>query len=143
MVRNIKIILLVAGLVCFIPVVLFSLSKLGDIYRLFDPYSDEQIAGPTIVSSDWLEIAPKKPLKVERQIQMIVLDLDKSIKLERDGTLVLPGGSTVTPEVQLVGDDGKTYELNHPSSWSNPSTRTNYAEFSMADLPKDRMYGKV
>src|SRR5438045_5362539 len=109
------VILLVVGFVCLTPIAILSLSKLGEIYRLFDPYSDEQIAGPTIVSSDWLEIAPKKPLKVERQIQMIVLDLDKSIKLERDGTLVLPDGSTVTPEVQLVGDDGKTYELNHQS----------------------------
>ena len=142
--RNTKIILLVVGLVLVIPVAFFSFSKLGEIYRLFNPYLDQEIAGPTIVSSEWLEFVPKRPLKVERQIQMIVLDLDKSITLERDGAgLVLPDGSVVTPEVQIIGDDGKTYSLNHPSSWSNPQTGTTYVEFSLPDLPKDRAYSKV
>jgi hypothetical protein len=137
------IILVIVGVVCLIPVAIFSLSKLGEVYRLFDPYLDEQIVGPTVVSSEWLEISPRKPLRVERQIQMIVLDLDKSVELDRDGRLLLPDGSVVTPQVQLVGVDGRTYELNHPSSWSNPSTGTKYAEFSMPDLPKDRAYSEV
>jgi len=47
--------------------------------------------------------------------------------------IVLPDGSVVTPEVQIIGDDGKTYSLNHPSSWST-HTRDNYAEFSLPDL---------
>ncbi len=142
--RNSKIILLVVGFVCMISVAFFSFSKFGEIYRLFNPYLDQEIAGTTIVSSEWSEIVPKKPLKVERQIQVIVLDLDKSIRLERDGSgLVLPDGSVVTPQVQLLGDDGKTYDLNHPSSWSNPSTGVTYAEFSLPELPKDRAYSKV
>jgi len=143
--RNFKIVLLVfIVLVCLVPTALIAISMTEKLYRWYNPYLDQEIAGPTIVSSEWLEIVPKKPLKVERQIQMIVLDLDKSITLERDGAgLVLPDGSVVTPEVQIIGDDGKTYSLNHPSSWSNPQTGTTYAEFSLPDLPKDRAYSKV
>jgi hypothetical protein len=142
--KNSKIILAVVGSLCLISVAFFGFSRVGEIYRLFDPYLDREIAGPTTVSSEWLEIIPTKPLRVERQIQMIVLDLDKTIKLERDGSgLVLPDGSVVTPQVQLVGDDGKAYDLDHPSSWSNPSTGATFAEFSLPELPKDRAYHQV
>src|SRR4051794_25909731 len=94
---------LVIGLIGLIPVVIFGAIITGNIYRLFFPYLDQDITGQTDISSEWMEIVPKKPLRVERQIQMIVLDLDKSIKIGRDGSgLVLPDGSVATPEVQLV-----------------------------------------
>jgi hypothetical protein len=142
--NKIKKILLLVGLVCLIPVVILGVSMSINLYRYFNPYLDQDITGPVTVSSDWLEIVPKKPLRVERQIQMIVLDLDESIKLERDDWgLVLPDGSVVTPQVQLIGDDGTTYDLNHPSTWWNPSTRVTYAQFSLPDLPKDKAYRAV
>jgi hypothetical protein len=142
--NKIKKILLLLGLVCLIPLIILGVSMSAELYRFFNPYLDQDIAGPVTISSEWLEIVPKKPLRVERQIQMIVLDLDKSIKLERDGWgLVLPDGSIVTPEVQLIDEDGKTYNLDHASSWSSPSTGVTYREFSLSDLPTSKAYRAV
>jgi hypothetical protein len=143
--NKIKKVLLLLGLVCLIPLILLGVSMSADLYRFFNPYLDRDIAGPVTISSEWLEIVPQRPLLVERQIQMIVLDLDKSIKLERDGWgLVLPDGSVVKPQVQVISDDGKTYDLNHPAFWWNPSTGVTYAEFSLLELlPKDRTYRQV
>ena len=97
------------------------------------------------LSSQWTELVPTKPLSVNRQIQMLVLDLDKSIKFQRDGfELVLPDGSTVTPEVQLVDLDGNIYPLTQPSEWFSPSTGVKYREFSSKnDLPKGKLFRAV
>lgn len=68
------------------------------VYNYFFPYLDQQISGPITLSSQWTELVPSKPLSVHRQIQILVLDLDKTIRFQRDGfELVLPDGSTVTP----------------------------------------------
>ena len=105
--RNLKIILLVLGLVCLIPAAFFGLSKMGEIYRLFNPYLDREIAGPTTISSEWLEIVPKQPLRVERQIQYMILDVaDPFEPLYDKWSLRLRDGSVVKPEVQLIDEDG-------------------------------------
>src|SRR5258708_10775623 len=144
MTRNHKIVLLVIVVICLLPVAFFGLVKVGEIYRLFDPYLDQEIAGPTIISPEWQKLVPKKPLRVERQIQIIVLDLDKSIKMESAGWgVVLPDGSVVKPEVELIGNDGKTYALSHRSFSWNPATATTRAEFSLSDLPQDKTYREV
>lgn len=144
MTRNYKIVLLVIGSICLMPVAFYGLVKMGEFYRFFDPYLDQEIAGPTIIPSEWQKLVPKKPLRVERQIQMIVMDLDKSIKMESAGWgVVLPDGSVVEPEVELISDDGKTYELSHRSFSWDPSTATTRAEFSLSDLPKDKAYREV
>ena len=64
--RSVKIILLVVSVVGLIPVAFFGLAKTGEIYRLFNPYLDQEIAGPTTISSEWLEIVPKQPVRAER-----------------------------------------------------------------------------
>jgi hypothetical protein len=116
----------------------------GPVYRFFFPYLDQEVSGPIIITTDWTEIKPKKSLRVVRQIQMLVLDLDRTLSVERDGWgIVLPDGSTVTPEVQLIDEDGKIYVLNHPGSWWNPSTGETHREFFAPDLPKSKIYPTV
>src|SRR6185503_10432097 len=73
-----KKILLIIGIVCVIPAAFFTVSSTVDLYRFFNPYLDEEIAGATAISSEWQDVVSKRPLRVERQIQMIVLDLDRS-----------------------------------------------------------------
>jgi hypothetical protein len=74
---------------------------------------------------------------------MVALDLDQSIGTERDGAgLVLPDGSIVRPQVELVSKDGTTYELNLPSLFIS-NTGEILAYFSGDDLPKDKTYIKV
>lgn len=113
------------------------------LYRWYNPYLDQELAGPITTTSQWLEITPKAPLKVKRQRHLIALDLDKSIRTEEEGSgLVLPDNSVVRPQVELVGNDGKTYELNVPSFFfSNTGEILTY--FSEHDLPTDQTYIKV
>ncbi|HKO42104.1 MAG TPA: hypothetical protein VJU84_02350 [Pyrinomonadaceae bacterium] len=142
--NKIKRIFLLGGLVCVVPILILGVSMSVELYRYFNPYLDQDITGPVTIPDEWLELVPNKPLRVERQIQKIVLDLDKSVKLERDGWgLVLPDGSIVQPAVQLIDENGQVYNLDVASSWSNPSTGVTYREFSMADLPKDKSYRMV
>ncbi len=114
MTRNLKTILLVVGLVCLIPAALFGLSRIGEIYRLFNPYLDTEIAGPTTISSEWLEIVPKQPLRAERQIKNFIIVFDKSQSYEPlEGTygVRLPDGSIAVPEVQLVDESAHIHVL--------------------------------
>ena len=74
---------------------------------------------------------------------MVVLDLDKSIKTEPGGLgLVLPDGSIVRPQIELVDKDGETYELNVPSLFLS-NTGEILAYFSGSDLPNGKTYIKV
>ena len=142
MTGNTKIVLLVL-LLCLLPIGLVGLFMTARLFRWYDPYLDQELAGPITTTSEWLEIAPKSPLRVERQRQMIALDLDKSIHDQREGSgLVLPDGSIVRPQVELVGSDGKTYELNMPSFFLADTGET-LAYFSGEKLPEDKTYIKV
>jgi hypothetical protein len=128
----------IVGLVLIMGVGIFT------IYRFFNPYLDREVSGPITISNEWMEITPKEPLRAERQIQFLVLDLDKSIRAERDGWgLVLPNGSITTPEVQLIDKDGIIYGLTQPSVWLSPSTGVTLRQFSSPDLPKDKVYRAV
>jgi hypothetical protein len=142
--RNLKIIVLIfILLVGLVASAFFAIFIAGKLYRWYNPYLDQELAGTTTTASQWLEIVPQSPLRVERQRQMIALDLDKSIHTEREGSgLVLPDGSIVRPQVQLVAKDGKIYELNRPSFFLS-NTGEILAYFSRADLPNDQTYIKV
>jgi hypothetical protein len=143
-VRPGKKLLLVVGAAGLLAAVALTVVVSGDIFRFFFPYLDQDLAGQVVISSEWTEIAPKKPFQVDRQIQMIVLDLDKSINLERDGFgLVLPDGSVVTPEVELIDQEGKAYPLDAPSASLN-STGVKYRQFSSGkELPSGKIFRAV
>ena len=114
------------------------------LYRWYDTYLDRELAGPTTTTSEWLEIAPKSQLKVERQRHMVALELDESIRTENEGSgLVLPDGSVVRPQVELIDEDDETYELNVPSLFVSASKGQTLAYFSARDLPKNKSYIKV
>jgi len=61
----------VVGFVCVIPVA-FLVSQVRRDLSLVQPVSRSGIAGPTIVSSEWLGLF-REAAEIERQIQMIVL----------------------------------------------------------------------
>ena len=133
--------IVLAVLACSVSAVFFLLS-ITKIYRWFNPYLDQELAGPTTTTAQWLEITPYFPLKVSRQRHMVALDLDSSIRTETNGAgLILPDGSVVRPEVELVSKAGKKYELNLPSLFvSNTET---LAYFSGENLPTDQTYVTV
>lgn len=131
----------VAVLVVFVSTVFFVVT-VGKFYRWHRPYLDEELAGPTITSTEWLEITPESPLKITRQRHLVALDLDKSIRTEQNGAgLILRDGSIVRPQVELVSEDGTIYELNRPSLYESATETLAY--FTGEDLPKDKTYVRV
>jgi hypothetical protein len=140
-----KKLLLVIGAAGLLLAIALAVIVSSSIYRLFFPYLDQDVTGQILISSEWTEIVPKKPFSVERQIQMIVLDLDKSINLQKDGWgIVLADGSVVTPEVELIDQEGNTYPLDVPSAWFSPSTGVKYREFSSKnELPSGKIFRAV
>jgi hypothetical protein len=121
------------------------------IHRVFNPYLDREIAGPVVIPTEWLEVAPQEPLRPQRQIQDLVLELDGSVKAPKYGEkgyhcwgVVLQDGSIATLEAQIVDDGGKVYELNAPSFIIDPSgSRPLLRKFSRIGLPTDKIFRKV
>ena len=142
--RNRKTVLLaLVVLVCLVSTGLLTIPVALKLYRWYNPYLDQNLIGPVTITSAWIEIEPKSPLRVERQRHLIALDLDKSIQTEQGGSgLVLPDGSIERPQVELVGKDGRTYQLNVPSLFLSNTGET-LAYFSGDDLPNDKTYIKV
>ena len=135
---SLKIVLLVLGLFCLIPIAYIGLAIMGEIYRFFNPYFIQEISGPTTISSEWLEILPEKPLRAKRQINRVVLVISDSYEPDYEHwALRLKDGSLVKLEVQLVDENGTTYDLR------SPAIGPREMELGMLDLPKDRVYRMV
>jgi len=134
------------GSVCLLGLlVLGAFNVIGFFSRLFHPYLDLEIKGPTTLSNDWQEIVPQKPLRPERLVQQVVIYVEKPVTKDRDSwELVMPDGSRVTPEVQLIDDHGNVYDLLVPSAATYPnSTEAFQRGFGNRDLPRDRVYPRV
>ena len=134
----------ISVVVCFV-VFAFALYTSESIYRFFHPYLDRQIAGATTVPSDWLEITLQEPLRAERVVQQVVLYVDKPVTHPRDSwELIFPDGSKVIPEVQLVDQDGKVYDLTEPTTVTKPGSRESFQRgFGARQLPSDKTYRTV
>src|SRR5437588_687789 len=98
------------------------------LLRFVHPYLDRDLSRARVITSEWTEIVPDIPLKVERETQTIVLEVDPSIRssLPKQMGLLLPDGTVVVPEVQLVDQDGQIYQLHlgyqsGPLSFEPPS----------------------
>src|SRR2546429_7230822 len=115
-----KKIFLILAVVLIVIIAALSVNMSIGIFRFLKPNLDQEIMGPGVVSSSWLEITPKEPLRAERVVQQVVLYVEKPVTHPRDSwELVLPDGSKVIPEVELVDQDGKIYHLTDPSTVAN------------------------
>jgi hypothetical protein len=123
----------------------FGLYTFIGIYGFFRPYQDREIMGSATISSSWLEIVPKEPLRAEQVVQQVVLYVRKPVKQARDSwELILPDGSQTIPEVELVDQDGRTYYLTEPSAIASPGSDEAFQRgFGAWQLPKDKVYRLV
>jgi len=139
-------VLLTIGIACLISIIAYTLflSSLG-IYDYFHPNLDVEISGPALISNNWLEITPQIPLRAKRVVQQVVAYVDKPVTKDRDSfELVFPDGSRVTPEVEVIDDDGKIYKLTDASSITTPKSSEAFQRgFGAWQLPNDKVYRKV
>src|SRR5947209_6933963 len=119
--------------------VLILLIAIG-FYQHRRPFLDREIKGPVTISLDWLEITPDKPLKPERDVQEIMLSLEPPFIGDFEAKKIrLPDGSLVFPEVQLIDQNGNTFNLR----WGGFRGHMNIEFSNFDELPKDRGYRTV
>ena len=117
------------------------------LYRMFRPFLDRELSGPTVITSQWTEITPTEPLRTCREHQEVVLDISgfegQQLDLTNTG-LKLPDGSVVLFDVQMIDERMNVFTANG-ETLSGP-----LLGFSVHDeltrresLPKDRAYVKV
>jgi hypothetical protein len=121
-------------------VLLFGLFVLSAVMS----HRDREISGELVLSPEWVEVTPDKPLSFPKRSQGIVLyiaeplvpdNLDLTRPRLTDGTLI-------RPEVQLVEQDGSVADvelLRAPS----PSMHHNSLGGHVRRLPEGRVYTKV
>jgi hypothetical protein len=143
--RTTKVLIIVGAATCLAVLTLGVLGSIDLYRRLTNPYLAQEISGPRVLSDEWLEIVPDKPLRPERIVQEIIIYVDKPVTKDRDfWDLVLPDGSRVTPEVELVDEDGNIYKLTLPSAVENPNSIEAFQRgFGLRGLPKDKVYRTV
>ena len=103
-------------------------------------FLDRTIKNQTTLTSAWMEIVPSPPLKPERDVQAIMIDVEKDYagELERGGIVRLPDGSAIKPEVQLLDMDGDTYNLELNGQFGNDRIL-----YSIPDELKGKQFRRV
>jgi hypothetical protein len=143
------------GLVAIVVLVILGFGITGlvgfRVYRFIHPYLDRDIVGSITISPDWIEIVPTEPLRPDREFQYVVLDIEPPVKSNAPQSLglLLPDDSVVVPQIQLIDQDGKVYELNVAyqrggEKFGPPPSRpweTGFA--SHEDLPKGRVFRAI
>jgi hypothetical protein len=118
----------------------------ANIYAFATSDSEELVSGPVIVSAQWTEFVPQRPLQPRKQTQEIVLDVDPSEGLIEDNLhsdrMQLANGTVLHPQIQLVDSHGNVFDAE-VSRYPVPSRYENGLSGSVSNLPKDREFTKV
>jgi hypothetical protein len=114
------------------------------------------IAENVTVSSEWLEIQPKPSLKSSKMSQYITLDVEGAKRsVNPDGSIgdaslrdwnkiELLNGALATPEVQVVDEYGKVYNLHASMEYRDGKGYTiDFDGSRMTHFPQDKVYRMV
>ena len=132
---------LIVGLACLIPIFAFAIRFSPGIHRaIFNPYLEQEVAGPVTITQEWKEITPPRALRAARQIEYVILNIAEPFEPNNKGDwgLRLPDGSVVIPQVQLVDQEGNIFDLK-----SVALDETGMGFSAENNLPKDRVYRAV
>lgn len=110
-----------------------------------------KLSGPTVVGNEWVEFHPERPLKAEKTIQFIVIDLEPPLQCDilgegngpnRGKGILMPDGDVINPEVEVIDEFGNTFSLvwrGARGGLSSPAYRLPYPN----EFPQDRTYKVV
>lgn len=141
--------LIILAVLVFACLIIGLLKTYPKVARLLNPYSERELSGPVTLSKDWIEIEPKPALVIDRPVQEIVLELDKSIEVNVNTfDLVLPDGSLASPKVELVDQAGTVYDLSIPSAAKTNQGKIWLRGYGMgiqasSSLPRTTAFSKV
>lgn len=143
--RWLRAIIISFGAVCLVVVVAPRLyRRMGPLPNL----TDRNIAGATVITSEWLEIKADPALKVSGKTPLVILKLETDDYLPDFASQKLryPDGTLRAPNVQLIDEQGNTFVLHllMAQHWDRSgSNKMGGAGFGAADLPRDRSYSKL
>ncbi|HZS46231.1 MAG TPA: hypothetical protein VFC63_14240 [Blastocatellia bacterium] len=77
------------------------------------PYIDQNVAGLTKISPEWIEITPDKPFELIGDVQAVSLHLAEPFLVPEKFLkgVQMPNGLTTIPEVEIVDADGVSLPL--------------------------------
>lgn len=104
-------------------------------YGISHTTTDQEVAGATKISSDWVELMPKQPLKSTRWTQSLILELSPDMPAAT-ANLSVPHPQ---PEVELIDEYRNTYRLHV----AGKDSRVIVFSSELVPLPRDRVYSKV
>ena len=106
---NQKALAVITAVVIGIPSLLFGLL----ILVILSMDSEQKVAGEMTLTSDWVEIVSRRPLRPSKQYQSIVLEVaEPLVKDNWYGQVVRPDGTELHPEVILVNEQGDAIPVN-------------------------------
>ena len=130
---------LTVAVLCVLPLAVGSCS----VDRRLNPNLDRKIAGPVLISTEWMEIAPQEPLKPERELHEVIIWLPNPYSTDRKSEQKNPTDLSAIPEVQLVDQNGNVLNLK-VSSRDHTSIGFSFRDESHREvLPKDRVYRAI
>jgi len=109
-----------------------------------------KLSDAVTVRNEWLEFHPQSSLKADKDIQMVVLDLESPFKYDfyKEGVgpnsgmgILMPDGEVINPEIEIIDQDGNKFNL----VWSG-ARQTFSPVYSLPhpnQLPRDREYKTV
>jgi hypothetical protein len=120
------------------------------LYYLHKMYIKYEIAADVLITSEWTEILPKLPLKIQKRLQRISLQIRCEQNLDQEEDIwFLANGTVIHPQVQIVDEFGNTYELEGGQAGGHHKSLDIFVASSLGfsykpgGLPKDRTYTKI
>lgn len=135
-----KILLILIGVAAFA-----ILLVLGWIeYWFATKQSDIEVASDVDISTDWIELTPKPPLRARKHCQYVLIFVDGCDTTSDDSSthLFLPDGTSVTVDLEILDNTSKAYKLS-PSLFieSGVGYSGNYA--ARSSFPQDKPFTRI
>lgn len=75
---------------------------------------DVTIADTIVINSEWTEIRPPEPLRVEKENQFVSIGVVSPSSLNARGKgIASPDGKVATPEIKVISTDGVEYPMTY------------------------------
>jgi hypothetical protein len=113
-----------------------------------------KVSDDLTISDKWVDLQPRQPLKADKDLQYIVLDLKPPFRddIRREGRgpdkglgILMPDGEVINPEMEIIDQNGRAYKLVYAGSTgaflSNQDTK--YALANGDEFPRDQLYKRV
>jgi len=108
-----------------------------------------QVSGRVELGPEWIELREHSPLKADKDLQWVQLELDSPFQddIYNEGRgpdkgkgILLPNGEVTNPEIELVDERGTVYKLVYHGSRSGAPV---YGVSDARSLPRDHQYTVV